>query len=472
MDDVAAVPRGWRKLGPSLIELVSPATIAEESRRRSVHRYRRITFTAITSLGAKAIGLVTAVVIVPLTFRYLGPERYGLWMTMTSLVLFLGSADLGLGNGLTSRIAEADGKNAHERAATFVTCAFYSLLLVSVVMAIVFGLAMRFIDWSAWYGVTSALAAHEAVTATCILVFCMLASLPLGTVLRVQAGFQRGFISDCWTAAGSLLALCGVLLVIRSGHGLPALVFTVAGIPLVVTLCNWIVQFVFIRPDLRPRLHLFKASVARSLLAVGGIFFAQQCFGLIYYLSDNLVIARTMGAVEVAHYAVVQRIFSIGLITQFLMVPLWPALGEALARRDFDWAARAGKRAIFLACILSGLCALTLLAASRSLVTRWSGVDPGPIDLLRVGFAVWVVLVGYIATMNAILNQKGVMKRHILLFGAAALGSLVLKILFARHGSVAGVIWSTDIAFGILYVGPTLLLARSTFHPRAAEVHA
>ena len=54
---------------------------------------------------------------------------------------------------------------------------------------------------------------------------------------------------------------------------------------------------------------------------------------------------------------------------------------------------------------------------SRYLVTRWSGVDPGPIDLFPVGFAVWVVLVGYIAIMNALLNQDRMMRSHVIIFG-------------------------------------------------------
>jgi hypothetical protein len=61
--------------------------------------------------------------------------------------------------------------------------------------------------------------------------------------------------------------------------------------------------------------------------------------------------------------------------------------------------------------------------------------------------------------MNAILNQPGVMRRHLVLFGSAALASLALKIAFARHGSLAGVVWGTVIGYGVIYVVPAALLA-------------
>ena len=103
---------------------------------------------------------------------------------------------------------------------------------------------------------------------------------------------------------------------------------------------------------------------------------------------------------------------------------------------------------------------------------RWSGVDVGGIDSLRIGFAVWVVLVGYIAAMNAILNQPAVMVRHLRWFGAGSLASLALKIAFARHGSLSGVVWGTVLGFGVVYVVPATRLAFRSVALVPGEVHA
>ena len=84
----------------------------------------------------------------------------------------------------------------------------------------------------------------------------------------------------------------------------------------------------------------------------------------------------------------------------------------------------------------------------------------------------WVVLVGYIATMSALLNQEGMIRRHVAIYGSASVASLILKIIFATHGSVAGVIWATNIGFGVFYVGPALLLARHTLGRTSTEVNA
>ena len=60
--------------------------------------------------AAKAIGLLTSLVSVPLTYRYLGAERYGIWMVLISIIAAMGFADLGIGNGLMNAVSEDYGK--------------------------------------------------------------------------------------------------------------------------------------------------------------------------------------------------------------------------------------------------------------------------------------------------------------------------------------------------------------------------
>lgn len=444
--------------GPALSWLESSAENDAES-MRSLRRYRRAALTGCTSILAKLVVLATTIISVPLTFRYLGLDRYGLWMTVTSFVLFLGFADFGVGNGLVAAVAEAHGREDERLAQRQVSCGFFLLCFLALALLVLLGMAYPFIPWGKLYGTSTQLAAHEAGPATAILIICTALSMPLGTVLRVQLGYQQGFAGNLWNATGNALALLGIILVTRFSGGLPVLVLAVAGAPVIITALNWAVEFFYMRPWLRPRFALFERKAAYKLAAVGGLFFVQQCFGLIYYVSDNIVIARTMGSAEVAKFAVMQRIFSIGLIVQYFMVPLWPAIGEAIARRDLVWAHQIIRRAIATSLGLGTVCATLLLLVSGYLMKRWSGVDVGGVDSLRIGFALWVILVGYVAAMNAILNQPAVMVHHLKLFGAASLVSLALKIIFARHGSLSGVVWGTLLGFGIVYVIPATRLA-------------
>src|ERR1035437_6060231 len=81
---------------------------------RSQERYRRAALTTVSSVLARAVAVGTSLITVRLTIRYLGVERYGLWMTITSVVSLLWFADLGMGNGLLNAIAEAHGRDDSE----------------------------------------------------------------------------------------------------------------------------------------------------------------------------------------------------------------------------------------------------------------------------------------------------------------------------------------------------------------------
>lgn len=438
---------------------------------RSRLRYRRAFLTGITSLLAKLVVLATTIICVPLTYQYLGADRYGLWMTITSGVLFLGFADFGLGNGLASAIAEADGHGDTKMAHRQVSSSFFLLLGIAGVLLAIFASVYQFVPWAKLYHSQTPLAAAEAGPATAVLVICTAINMPLGTVLRVQMGYQQGYIGDLWNALGNLLALGGVVLGVKLGVGLLWLVAALAGAPLLATGLNWMIQFTVIRPWLWPRIDLIEWASVNRLLRTGFLFFIQQCCGLVYYVSDNIVIAQTLDSSHVAKFAVFQRIFSLGLISQYFMMPLWPAFGEALARRDFEWAKRTVRKALLGNLVFGGICGLILLGISGSIIRRWTGTDPGPIDWLQIGFALWVVLVGYVAAMNSFLNHRGMMPRHLVFFGGAAFVALVLKIYLVHYWSLAGIVWATLISFGVLYVIPAARLATVHIGKKIEDSH-
>lgn len=62
---------------------------------RSRERYRRAVLTTLTSVLAKEVTVLTALITVRLAVRYLGTERYGLWMTITSGMAIIMPSDQG-----------------------------------------------------------------------------------------------------------------------------------------------------------------------------------------------------------------------------------------------------------------------------------------------------------------------------------------------------------------------------------------
>lgn len=427
---------------------------------RSRDRYRRIILTASSSLAARGVTAVTMLASVPLTVEYLGNERYGMWMTISSLIALLTFVDLGIGNGLVNAIADARGHEDREALAKAVAGSFFMLLGLALLLLTALTVSLPIIAWSRLFSVTTPLAAQELEPSVRLFLFCFLISLPLGVVEKVRMGYQEGFANSLWQMAGSVGGLLFIVLAIRLKAGLPWLVLAMAGTPILATAANFVYQFGYARPWLRPRFNLVDRAALIGLAKTGSQFLVIQLLTAVGLASDNLVIARIEGVTEVAGYAVVQKLYSLALLPQFLVAPLWPAFGEALARGDHAWAQRALVRSVALSVLLSCLISLPLLIAGRSIIANWVGADLVPSWILLAGFTCQMVLGAYGGAMTAFLNSSRALRRQASFYGVAAVTAILLKIILVSYWDTAGVVWGTVLAFGIFYSVPAGLLAR------------
>jgi O-antigen/teichoic acid export membrane protein len=418
--------------------------------------------TSLVSALARGIAILTSLVSVPLTVKYLGVERYGMWMTASSVIALLGFADLGMGNGLLNAISESDGKDDRINAQKYVSSAFYMLLAIATLILVLFGSLYPFVPWAHLFNVTSERAVGEAGPSMAIFIVSLACNMPLGIAQRVQMGYQEGFKTHLWGVAGSLLGFGGVLLAIYLEAGLPWLVLAMAGGPCFAMLLNWFELFCRSRSWLFPRWSAFDWVATKKIASTGMMFFILQIMTLIGSSSDNLVIAQVLGASAVSVYSVTQKLFTATMISQYFIAPLWPAFGEALARNDYAWAKRTLNRALKLTCIAGLATALPLFLFGKQIILHWVGPQLLPTTTLLAGFAVYVQLSGYGGVMSTYLNCGYLVGRQTIFFSIASLSAFALKILLAYQWQAAGVIWATNICFGLFYIIPAWKLAYSS----------
>ncbi len=406
---------------------------------RSRERYRRMAFTSVASLGSRAIGLLATLISVPLTFRYLGVERYGLWMVLTSFISIMGFADLGIGNGVMNAISEAHGKDDHALAREYVSCGFVLMLGIAAMMAVAGGIAYPLLPWPRLFNVRSTVVAAEGSKAFLVLFCWFVINIPLGVITRVQAGLQQGYWSQIVSAVGNVISLLALVLVIELRGTLPWLVFASTFGVILATLFNgW---FLFrVHPWLVPSMHAFQWHSASKILRLGLMFFILQVAIAVGYTSDNIVISQVMGAAAVAVYAVPQKLFS--FITQLVSMgtsPLWPAYGEAIARGDVAWVRKVfwSSSSITLAATVP-LCTAMALGAPWALRVLVGKSLHAPMSLLLT-LATWGVVSAASAPVAMLLNGAGVLKVQTKIAMVASISNLALSILLTKKLGVTGV---------------------------------
>ena len=434
---------------------------------QSNERYRRIFLTggstAIVKLFTGIIGIIT----VPLTVNYLGAERYGLWMAISSIMVLMSFADLGLGNGLLNAISKANGKNSVNNAQIAVASTFYMLLGISAFLFFIFLLIYPFVAWHKLFNVQSELAIDESAPAMLVFVVTFLINMPLGIVRRIQDGYQEGYKFQLWLIGGSFFSLVGILLCIYFETGLPWLVLAFSSGQVIATLLNGIILFTKKRKYLIPKIKYFRASVGKKLIKAGVIFFFLSLFTLLSTASDNIIIAQILGAASVSGYEIVKKLFLFSMFTQFLIQPLWPAFGEALERGDIAWAERTLKKGIMYSVLICAITSLPLLVFGRSIVNIWLGVEYIPSWSLLFGFYCFVLIANYGGVMSTFLNSGPLLKKQLKILGFTSIASVIFKIYFTYAFNVSGVIWATVISHLMFYIIPSYKLAFGHFRELA-----
>ncbi|MDD5580249.1 MAG: oligosaccharide flippase family protein [Methylobacter sp.] len=426
---------------------------------RSSERHRLILLSAAASALAKIVSVTIALISVPLTLHYLGAERFGLWMTISSVIAMLSFADLGIGNGLLNAIAEAKGKDDYQGIRRYISSAFAILSVIALLVLLVFYVIYPFVPWAGFFNVKSPLAMQEAGRAIAIFVLCFALHIPAGVVQRVQMGLQMGFVANLWQMAASLLALGSVLLVINFEMGLPWLVGGMAGIPVLVAALNGLSFFKKVRPDIRPNWNSVCRQAMKKIAHIGLLFLVLQIAGAITFASDNIVIAKLLGAEAVAKYAIPEKLFSvIPLILGMFLMPLWPAYGEAISRKDGAWVKRIFFQSMALSVIFALIMASFLCWFAEPILNLWVGEEVHPPLLLLVGIGAWKIIEACGNAFAMLLNGANIVRAQVVIAILLAIISIALKIFLVQQVGLAGVVWATCAAYILCTLIPYCLL--------------
>jgi O-antigen/teichoic acid export membrane protein len=426
-------------------------SISEYERGRQ--RVRRIHLTALAAVGFRGALLLSGFIYVPLTVRYLGPERYGLWVAMTSVMTLLAFADCGIGYGLMNHVAYAIGHGAKDSIRKAVSSTFFVLVAIAIMGCLLFAAAYPLIPWQSLFRTRTNLDTTEAARAVAVIILGFLFTLPFTTVQRIQAAYQEGFETQLWEIAGVVLSLAGLLAAIRLQAGLPVLAVVFAAGPLVALVLNWLVYFLIRLPTQAPAFRLLNFDLARKIVHEGGYFFILQIAGVIVFSLDSFVILHYFGQAALGKYSLVAKLFQVmPALAGVWFAPLWPAYAESIARGDHAWV----KRTLFHSTwVGSAGCAVVSCGAAllaRPVIRIWTGTDVNPPVWLLAGFVLYSIIFVSASAIAAYLNGSNFIQGQAVLVIVHAVLSVTLKVVLCKYWDISGAIWGTDLGYLLVII--------------------
>ena len=422
---------------------------------RGIERNRRAILTGSMATLARAVQVGSSLITIPLTLKYLGNERFGLWMTISSVLAMAAFADFGVGNGVLNTVAKAFGRDDMDGVRKAVSNGFILLGSIAIILIITFFAIFPLVNWGDFFRVVSPRARAEAGPVLAVFAICFALNISMDVVQRVQLGLQQGYRYSLWQLFGSTMGFVGVLCGIWFRVSLPSLVLAIAGAPIIATAMNSIHFFGFVRPDLRPSYAFVARDVISEIARLGGLFFVLQVVVAVSYSADNFIIARELGAVNVTEYSIPQRMFAlITMMSGMLVAPLWPAYGEAISRGHFGWVGQTLQRSLLTVFGVTSAASCIILLLSHKLIDWWVGSRIHPQFSLLLGLAIWTVLACCGDALSAFLNGATIIRLQLVIASAFGVVCPIAKILLVHHFGIRGVPWATILSYTFVVVLP------------------
>ena len=414
----------------------------------------------LASFVIKGWSALIVLLLVPVTLHCLGEYKNGIWLTISSLLLWIDNMDIGLGNGLRNKIAEYMAHNEINRARQLLSSTFALLSCIIIPVMLVLAVLILSCDTYQVFNASPSIVTDldQVLIVTIILVCTTFVFKLIG---NFYMGIQMPAVSNLLIAISQTLALIGTYIIYWSGSRSLihiAIVNTVA--PLIVYLAAYPYTFYYKYSHLRPSFRLVDLKEAKSVVNTGIQFFIMQMSSVILFATSNILISNFFSPSMVTPYQITYRYFSVMLVAfTVICMPFWNATTDAFQRNDINWIRQATKKLRMMTVGIL-LCIIVMVVLSNVVYTYWIGKDV-KIDIqMSIAMATYIFILIYSMRYSYFINGIGTLRLQLIFTTAAAVIFIPLAYLTTQ--------WSHNIIWFMIVMClvnvPGLIVNRIQFY--------
>jgi len=398
----------------------------------------------MASFVIKGFSILVSLMIVPLTLNYLDKTRYGIWLTLTSILGWMYFFDIGLGNGLRNKFAEAKVHGDVARGRTYVSTTFALLALISVGLLLLFLAINPFLDWTKILNTETSLAQELSKTVLIVFAFFCLQFVfrLVGTILLAD---QKPALSGLLNLCSNILALGVIFLLTKVTAGsLLSVGFVFSAAPVLVFLFAAVTMFRGKYKDYTPSIKFIDFKQTNDLLGLGVKFFIIQLACLVLFTTTNIITSQLFGPAEVTPYNIAFKYFSVVTMAfSIVLSPFWTAYTDAFHRGEIIWIKRATKKLIVIWSI-SCLALVIMVILSNWVYRLWVGSEIYVPTSLSLTIALFVTIYNWNNIFSFFVNGVGKIKLQMYYTIIVGIINIPLSIVLAKLlNGVEGIVLST-----------------------------
>ncbi len=350
----------------------------------------------LASFIIKGWSAIVVLLLVPVTLHCLGDYKNGVWLTISSILLWIDQMDIGLGNGLRNRLAIhiahqeiTEAKQTISSTIAMLTCIVFPLLIVLILLT-----------WTTdVYGFLNII--PEEIPELRIALVYAIVFVCMTFVMKFIGNFYMGMqlpaVSNLLIALSQTVILIVTWVLYINGKAtFMAIAIANTASPLLIYFLACTYTFYVQYPELRPSFRLINLHSALELGNLGLKFFWIQIASVIQFMTTNLLISKFYTPALVTPYQIAYRYISLSMVIfTIICMPFWNATTDAYERNDTAWIRKADQKMNWM---VTGIFTLLLIMIILSpwVYKIWIGEE----CQVPIGMTIMVALYNLILIMS------------------------------------------------------------------------
>ena len=396
----------------------------------------------IQSFSFKCASILLSLIIVPLTIDYVGPNQYGIWLTISSVVSWISYFDLGLSHGLRNRFAESKAMGNYKLTQVYVSTAYVVIGIIFGFVFIIFSLFNNQIDWNGFLKIDGiSIDFFRELMLILVGFFCL--TMVFKVINSIVLGDQKTALASGISVVEQFVSLSIIYVLSKTTKSnLIYLSFATAGVPCLVLL---LFSFYLFSPKgflhfCRPSLKCVDFRQTRKLLGIGAKFFVIQFSLLVIFQVVNVIISRNCGQMAVSQYQLSYKYFSmLYMLYVIVLTPYWSAFTEAHVKKDYSWMKSSFKKLNRLA-LLAIPILIAMLLFSSLFFKLWIRNSVEIPILLHICMACYIFSMIFAGVQMYILNGIGKVSMQLVIYIFFAVISIPVMNIFSKTIGLYGIL--------------------------------
>lgn len=420
---------------------------------------KNLIINIIETFGIKGIAMFLTLFTMPSYMRYFQNNFVlGVWFSIVSILNWIMTFDLGIGNGLRNHLVPALHEHNIEKIKKLISSAYILLGIISIIIGFTGILIIKNTNLNNIFNIDKNIISQLILSKSiCIVFLGVIIQFFLKIITSIFYAMQKTAIPSLISLISSILILVFVNIYQEDSAETKLLILSYAQ---AITICvppfvATVIVFSTKLKAARPSIKSFDWKDGKKVVGLGGQFFLIQICLMIINSTNEILISRLASPADTVEYQVYQRIFY-AVITAFslLIQPMWSAFSQANATKNYIWIKSVYKKFKKLVFIGSAGCFIIAIIF-QYIVNIWLGAEAVTVKIdYSIYFAILVSMMLYINISTCVANGLNELKCQIIWTCIGAICKIPVAII---------VVWIVNSWIGVVISNIIVLVPLTVF---------